>query len=264
MRSRILVQLDRRRSARRHRTARGADAAQREGERPERRRDRRISAGRRAIRGGDRRLGSRGRVRGRQSGRVAGQARQHDGDVRPAGRSEGRVRRGAGAQSDFVELRCAGAPSWSSSPPTIRRSPPWSRCSRRRKARLTPPGCGCICARQGLPRPRRLAGGVSSPRRRQPDEARGRAYSADATEKFFAEVAAVFTPALLDRFADQGARSPAPIFVVGMPRSGTTLIEQILAAHPSVHGAGELRIMRSVVEQIRAFPRASRRWTPTR
>jgi tetratricopeptide (TPR) repeat protein len=32
---------------------------------------------------------------------------------------------------------------------------------------------------------------------------------------------------------------PAPVFVVGMPRSGTTLVEQILAAHPAVHGAGE-------------------------
>ena len=40
-----------------------------------------------------------------------------------------------------------------------------------------------------------------------------------------------------------GARAsntdPAPVFVVGMPRSGTTLVEQILAAHGSVHGAGE-------------------------
>ena len=32
---------------------------------------------------------------------------------------------------------------------------------------------------------------------------------------------------------------PAPVFIVGMPRSGTTLTEQILAAHPMVHGAGE-------------------------
>ena len=33
---------------------------------------------------------------------------------------------------------------------------------------------------------------------------------------------------------------PTPVFIVGMPRSGTTLVEQCLAAHPDVHGAGEL------------------------
>ena len=32
---------------------------------------------------------------------------------------------------------------------------------------------------------------------------------------------------------------PAPVFIVGMPRSGTTLVEQILSAHRDVHGAGE-------------------------
>jgi len=37
--------------------------------------------------------------------------------------------------------------------------------------------------------------------------------------------------------ADPGA---GPVWIVGMPRSGTTLVEQILAAHPEVHGAGEL------------------------
>ncbi len=36
-----------------------------------------------------------------------------------------------------------------------------------------------------------------------------------------------------------GNTDPAPVFIVGMPRSGTTLTEQILAAHGSVHGAGE-------------------------
>jgi hypothetical protein len=79
-------------------------------------------------------------------------------------------------------------------------------------------------------------------------------YNADKTHKFLAEVAAAFTPALLDRLADQGLRSAAPIFIVGMPRSGTTLIEQILAAHPAVQGAGELRFMRTVVEQVSGFP----------
>jgi hypothetical protein len=50
--------------------------------------------------------------------------------------------------------------------------------------------------------------------------------------------------ALLDRarFATDarvGNADPAPVFIVGMPRSGTTLCEQILAAHAQVHGAGE-------------------------
>ena len=47
-------------------------------------------------------------------------------------------------------------------------------------------------------------------------------------------------PELFRRFEGAGSPSPAPIFIVGMPRSGTTLVEQILASHPSVEGAGEL------------------------
>ena len=46
-----------------------------------------------------------------------------------------------------------------------------------------------------------------------------------------------------DWFAQRPAAAdpdPTPVFVVGMPRSGTTLVEQCLAAHPAVHGAGEL------------------------
>jgi hypothetical protein len=39
--------------------------------------------------------------------------------------------------------------------------------------------------------------------------------------------------------AQAGDPSDAPVFVVGMPRSGTTLVEQILAGHSGVHGAGE-------------------------
>ncbi len=45
---------------------------------------------------------------------------------------------------------------------------------------------------------------------------------------------------LLKRFGEAGDGSPTPIFIVGMPCSGTTLVEQILSSHPWVHGAGEL------------------------
>lgn len=40
-----------------------------------------------------------------------------------------------------------------------------------------------------------------------------------------------------------------PIFIVGMPRAGTTLIEQILASHPSIYGAGELRILDEIIQE---------------
>ena len=43
---------------------------------------------------------------------------------------------------------------------------------------------------------------------------------------------------------------PAPVFIVGMPRSGTTLCEQILAAHPQVHGAGERGTLGNLVWRL--------------
>ncbi len=50
----------------------------------------------------------------------------------------------------------------------------------------------------------------------------------------------VFTPAFITRHAGQGCADPAPIFIVGLPRSGSTLIEQILASHSQVEGTAEL------------------------
>jgi tetratricopeptide (TPR) repeat protein len=49
-----------------------------------------------------------------------------------------------------------------------------------------------------------------------------------------------FTPELLARASDTGLDDATPILVVGLPRSGTTLIEQVLSAHPDVSAAGEL------------------------
>ncbi|HEY1257675.1 MAG TPA: sulfotransferase [Stellaceae bacterium] len=47
-----------------------------------------------------------------------------------------------------------------------------------------------------------------------------------------------------------GDPSPVPIFIFGMPRSGTTLVEQILASHPRVHGGGELRNFETAVASL--------------
>jgi tetratricopeptide (TPR) repeat protein len=49
-----------------------------------------------------------------------------------------------------------------------------------------------------------------------------------------------FSPELMRRSRGQGDPSTLPVFILGMPRSGSTLIEQILAGHPKVHAAGEL------------------------
>ena len=56
----------------------------------------------------------------------------------------------------------------------------------------------------------------------------------------FERIRAVFTPELMQQKQGLGHPSPAPVFIVGMPRSGTTLVEQILASHPLVFGAGEI------------------------
>jgi tetratricopeptide (TPR) repeat protein len=63
----------------------------------------------------------------------------------------------------------------------------------------------------------------------------------------FARIREVFTPEIMREKRDLGDPSPRPVFIIGMPRSGTTLIEQILASHPRVFGAGELRIIAEAV-----------------
>ena len=47
-----------------------------------------------------------------------------------------------------------------------------------------------------------------------------------------------------------GSTSTQPLFIVGMPRSGTSLVEQILASHSKVHGAGELTAMNELASRI--------------
>jgi tetratricopeptide (TPR) repeat protein len=61
----------------------------------------------------------------------------------------------------------------------------------------------------------------------------------------------VFTIELMRTLNEVGHPSMLPIFIVGMPRSGTTLIEQILASHPRVFGAGELNQINHAVAKLR-------------
>jgi tetratricopeptide (TPR) repeat protein len=67
-------------------------------------------------------------------------------------------------------------------------------------------------------------------------------------QRYLSWAPTAFTPALFERFKPLGHRSDMPVFIVGMPRSGTTLVEQILSSHPEVFGGGE----RSDLEHIMA------------
>jgi hypothetical protein len=51
---------------------------------------------------------------------------------------------------------------------------------------------------------------------------------------------ALFTPDLIARAAELGSGDATPVLILGMPRSGTTLVEQIVSSHPNAAGGGEL------------------------
>lgn len=65
-----------------------------------------------------------------------------------------------------------------------------------------------------------------------------------------AAIADFFTPALMQSKAGHGHESDRPIFIVGMPRSGTTLIERIIASHPLVFGAGEQHAFQDALDAL--------------
>lgn len=62
-----------------------------------------------------------------------------------------------------------------------------------------------------------------------------------------------FSAATLQRLPRATHSSEQPVFVLGMPRSGTSLVEQILASHPQVHGAGELTDIGRIVARMVAI-----------
>lgn len=76
-------------------------------------------------------------------------------------------------------------------------------------------------------------------------------YSIDDDVAFFADIRRKYEQVSQDQNLDQPLQESrrSPIFIVGMPRSGTTLVEQILSAHSYVHGAGELPCLGQIMDQ---------------
>lgn len=77
-------------------------------------------------------------------------------------------------------------------------------------------------------------------------------HDADAFSAEVAATAKVFTAAFIATRGDGGCPAPDPIFVTGLPRSGSTLVEQILASHSQVEGTMELAEMMMIAGRLQA------------
>lgn len=73
-------------------------------------------------------------------------------------------------------------------------------------------------------------------------------YSPEIMRHRVDDIIRVFDQATIARLSGSGVSSPRPVFVLGMPRSGTTLIEQIISSHPDVYGAGELPYLLEIAQ----------------
>jgi tetratricopeptide (TPR) repeat protein len=82
------------------------------------------------------------------------------------------------------------------------------------------------------------------------NQAGGQKFDLERYRRWVDAMIETFTPDLMASVAAYGNPSEVPVFVVGMPRSGTTLTEQICASHPDVHGAGELSKLRRIANGI--------------
>lgn len=81
-------------------------------------------------------------------------------------------------------------------------------------------------------------------------EISGRRFNIVQYRKAIDTICGLFTPLFFHERKDFGDPSELPVFIVGMPRSGTTLTEQIAASHPQVHGAGELSDIRQIANML--------------
>ncbi len=75
-------------------------------------------------------------------------------------------------------------------------------------------------------------------------------YNEKDSARLYEVIPQVVTPKNLEAAQQRGCESDVPVFILGMPRSGTSLMEQILSAHPDIFGAGELKYLTGILENI--------------
>jgi tetratricopeptide (TPR) repeat protein len=92
----------------------------------------------------------------------------------------------------------------------------------------------------------------------------GRAFNLTQLRKTVDWVITTFDAAFLADLAGKGDPSDRPVFVVGMARSGTSLVEQIAASHPDVFGVGERKDIGGILQRLDGGPanRSPAQWNP--
>ena len=75
-------------------------------------------------------------------------------------------------------------------------------------------------------------------------------YSSINNKELFNNIKRTFDKFIINKFKNCGTKNRSPIFIVGMPRSGTSLIEQVLASHSKVFGAGEITYLDDTINKF--------------
>jgi Flp pilus assembly protein TadD len=76
-------------------------------------------------------------------------------------------------------------------------------------------------------------------------------YDEDETFGFFDAIRQAFPKEVFEQRKYEGLDDERPVFIIGMPRSGSTLVEQVLSSHRDVHGAGEVKYLSRAIGQLR-------------
>ena len=75
-------------------------------------------------------------------------------------------------------------------------------------------------------------------------------YTSKNNKELFNHIKRTFNKLIINKFKNCGAKDISPIFIVGMPRSGTSLMEQVLASHSKVFGAGEINCLDDTINKF--------------
>ena len=76
-------------------------------------------------------------------------------------------------------------------------------------------------------------------------------YSFQTEKKLFEKIKNIFEQNFNEPAVYTNKLNTIPIFILGMPRSGTTLLEQVLSSHSNIHGAGELNYLPKIIDKIK-------------